>query len=59
MEATRYTEVGYVGSDTNSMIKDLMEIAVSEERNKAKKNVEVIATQMTEKSVLFLIYFNF
>jgi ATP-dependent HslUV protease ATP-binding subunit HslU len=32
VEATRYTEVGVVGANTNQMIKDMLELAISEER---------------------------
>ncbi len=48
VEATKFTEIGYVGKDVESMIRDLMQIAVNmvkkqmleEVREKAEKNVE-------------------
>lgn len=35
VEATRYTEVGIVGANTNSMVKDLLDIAITQERERA------------------------
>lgn len=40
IEATKFTEVGYVGRDVESIIRDLMEIAVAYQKEKAKKVVE-------------------
>ncbi|MBA2628439.1 MAG: ATP-dependent protease ATPase subunit HslU [Rickettsiaceae bacterium] len=40
VEATKFTEVGYVGRDVESIIRDLVEIAVSYQKEKAKKEVE-------------------
>ena len=40
VEATKFTEVGYVGRDVESIIRDLVEIAVSSQKEKAKKEVE-------------------
>lgn len=37
VEATKYTEVGYVGRDVESIIKDLVNVAVAEEKSRAKK----------------------
>lgn len=39
VEATKYTEVGYVGRDVESIIKDLVNVAVAEEKSRAKKMV--------------------
>ncbi len=39
VEATKYTEVGYVGRDVESIIRDLTNIAVAEEKKKAKKQI--------------------
>jgi len=39
VEATKYTEVGYVGRDVESIIRDLVNVAVSEEKIKAKRQV--------------------
>ena len=37
VEATRFTEVGYVGRDVEQIIRDLIEIAIAMEREKEKK----------------------
>jgi ATP-dependent HslUV protease ATP-binding subunit HslU len=43
IEATKFTEVGYVGRDVESIIRDLCEIAVSDAKMRAKKEVLAIA----------------
>ena len=40
VEATKYTEVGYVGRDVESMVRDLVEVAVRMVKDKKKKEVE-------------------
>lgn len=40
VEATKFTEVGYVGRDVESIIRDLVEVAVGGQKEKAKKEVE-------------------
>ncbi len=40
IEATKFTEVGYVGRDVESIVRDLMEIAVTYRKVKAKKEIE-------------------
>ncbi len=49
VEATKFTEVGYVGRDVESMIRDLTDIAVnmvrSEELNKVRKKAEELAEE--------------
>ena len=37
VEATRFTEVGYVGRDVEQIVRDLVEIAISMERSKKEK----------------------
>ena len=39
VEATRFTEVGYVGRDVEQIIRDLIEIAISMEKVKKKRSV--------------------
>ena len=39
VEATRFTEVGYVGRDVEQIIRDLIEIAIAMEREKKRKEV--------------------
>ena len=52
VEATKFTEVGYVGRDVESIIRDLMEIAVKETREKAKEDVMPRARELAEERVL-------
>lgn len=40
VEATKFTEIGYVGRDVESIIRDLIEIAVTQQKSAAKKEVE-------------------
>ena len=52
VEATRFTEVGYVGRDVEQIIRDLIEIAIAMEREKKRKEVKVKALQAAEEKVL-------
>ena len=52
IEATKFTEVGYVGRDVESIIRDLTEVSVSEMREKAIKQVEKAARDIAEERVL-------
>ena len=40
VEATRFTEVGYVGRDVEQIIRDLIEIAIAMERERKRKEVK-------------------
>lgn len=55
VEASKFTEVGYVGRDVESMIRDLVEIAVSEEKEKMMEEVEEKAEQLAEERILDLL----
>ncbi|GAB5029843.1 atp-dependent protease, partial [Nannochloropsis oceanica] len=55
VEATRYTEVGFVGANTSDMIKGLMDNAVRLERELARKNVAADARAKAEMKVLDLL----
>lgn len=55
MEATRYTETGFVGENTSNMIKGLMDNAVRMERELAKKRVAKEAREKAEAKVLELL----
>ncbi|TZE83362.1 ATP-dependent protease ATPase subunit HslU [Calorimonas adulescens] len=48
VEATKYTEVGYVGRDVESMVRDLVEEAVRIVKDAKYKEVEAKAAEMTE-----------
>jgi len=52
VEATRFTEVGYVGRDVEQIIRDLIEIAISMERSKKRKEVHTKAQKLAEERVL-------
>ena len=52
VEATRFTEVGYVGRDVEQIIRDLLEIAIAIEKEKMRKEVYTKAQQAAEESVL-------
>jgi ATP-dependent HslUV protease ATP-binding subunit HslU len=52
VEATRFTEVGYVGRDVEQIIRDLLEIAIAMEKVKKRKEVFTIAQQAAEERVL-------
>ena len=52
VEATRFTEVGYVGRDVEQIIRDLIEIAIAMERVKRRKEVKAKAELKAEEKVL-------
>jgi ATP-dependent HslUV protease ATP-binding subunit HslU len=52
VEATKFTEVGYVGRDVEQIIRDLVEIAITQTRDKKRKDVEARAQQAAENRVL-------
>ena len=43
VEATKFTEVGYVGRDVDSMVRDLVEAAIRLVKNKKQKDVQQLA----------------
>lgn len=52
VEATKFTEVGYVGRDVDSIIRDLVEMAIKTSKNEKKKEVYEKAEQNAKKKVL-------
>src|ERR1700675_424943 len=52
VEATKFTEVGYVGRDVESIARDLVEIAISMTRERWRKQVEAKAELAAEERVL-------
>ncbi len=52
VEATKFTEVGYVGRDVESIIRDLMDAAIKLTREEAKKQVRMRAEDAAEERVL-------
>jgi ATP-dependent HslUV protease ATP-binding subunit HslU len=56
VEASRYTEVGYVGRDVESMIRDLVEIAVKIVREEERESVAAKARENAEERLLDILY---
>jgi ATP-dependent HslUV protease ATP-binding subunit HslU len=52
VEATKFTEVGYVGRDVEQIVRDLVEIAIAQTREKKRKDVEAKAQLAAEERVI-------
>lgn len=52
VEATKFTEVGYVGKDVDTIIRDLADIAIKQTRNAAKESVRERAMDLAEDRIL-------
>ena len=52
IEATKFTEVGYVGRDVEQIVRDLVEIAIAQTRERKRKDVQARAQQAAEDRVL-------
>ncbi len=55
VEATKYTEVGYVGRDVESMIRDLMAVGYNMVKSEMQESLKVQAEKNTEESLLDLL----
>ena len=55
IEASKFTEVGYVGRDVESMIRDLTDVAVDMTKQAAYEDVKTRAEENTEESLLDLL----
>lgn len=55
VEATKYTEVGYVGRDVESMVRDLVEASVKLVKEHAVKTVEDEATKLANEKIVKLL----
>lgn len=55
VEATKFTEVGYVGRDVESIIRDLVETALKMERESAKERVQQRAREAAEERILDIL----
>ncbi|HHU37523.1 MAG TPA: ATP-dependent protease ATPase subunit HslU [Treponema sp.] len=55
VEATKYTEVGYVGRDVESMIRDLMAVGYSMVKTEMQENLQSEAEKRTEEALLDLL----
>ena len=52
VEATKFTEVGYVGRDVEQIVRDLVEIAIAQTRERKRKDVQARAELAAEERVL-------
>ncbi len=52
VEATKFTEVGYVGRDVEQIIRDLIEIAISMTKERMRRQVQAKAEVLAEERVL-------
>ncbi|MEA3428536.1 MAG: ATP-dependent protease ATPase subunit HslU [Thermodesulfobacteriota bacterium] len=55
VEASKFTEVGYMGRDVESMVRDLLELTVNMVKAKAQKSVEEKARKIAEERMLDLL----
>jgi ATP-dependent HslUV protease ATP-binding subunit HslU len=55
VEASKFTEVGYVGRDVESMVRDLVEVAVNMVRTDREDEVQEVAEQRVEERLLDLL----
>ncbi len=58
VEATKYTEVGYVGRDVESMVRDLVEVSVRMVKDRKKKEVEDKVMPIVEQKLVEAIFQN-
>jgi ATP-dependent HslUV protease ATP-binding subunit HslU len=52
VEATKFTEVGYVGRDVEQIVRDLVEVAISQTRDRKRKDVQARAELAAEERVV-------
>ena len=52
VEATKFTEVGYVGKDVDSIVRDLMDVAIKQERERQMRHKRAAAIDAAEERVL-------
>jgi len=52
VEATKFTEVGYVGRDVEQIVRDLLEVGIALTRERKRKDVQVRAEQAAEARVV-------
>ena len=55
VEATKFTEVGYVGKDVDSIVRDLIDVAVKQERERQMKRQRARAEDAAEERVLDIL----
>ncbi|WP_439548671.1 ATP-dependent protease ATPase subunit HslU [Falsiroseomonas sp.] len=52
VEATKFTEVGYVGRDVDSIIRDLIEVSITQTRENSRKSVQAKAELAAEERLI-------
>merc|ERR1711907_783379 len=55
VEATRFTEVGYVGKDVESIIRDLVDTSMKKEIKKRKESVSELAKIESKKKIIDIL----
>jgi ATP-dependent HslUV protease ATP-binding subunit HslU len=55
VEATKFTEVGYVGKDVDTIVRDLLDVAVKQERERQVRKKRALAEDAAEERVLDLL----
>jgi len=55
VEASKFTEVGYVGRDVESMVRDLLELAISMVKAEAERRVSVQVRELVDERLLELL----
>ena len=55
VEATKFTEVGYVGKDVDSIVRDLVDVAVKQERERQVRKKRALAEDAAEERILDLL----
>ncbi len=52
VEATKFTEVGYVGRDVEQIVRDLLEVAIAQVRERKRRDVEAMAEDRAEDRIV-------
>ncbi len=55
IEASKFTEVGYVGRDVESMVRDLVELAINMAKSEERENVKAKAMEIAEERILDIL----
>ena len=55
VEATKFTEVGYVGKDVDTIVRDLVDVAVKQERERQMRTKRTLAEDAAEERVLDIL----
>mgnify|MGYP001767262280 FL=1 len=55
IEASKFTEVGYVGRDVESMVRDLVELSINMVKAEEQENVQAKAAEIAEERILDLL----